>query len=155
MPGVGDVAVGAAAGADAVSGPESRSLFVEGDVSFAFECCFTRGVPEQEVMGFKPLAEVLGLGATLRVGEAGDGGHAVMDEGSVGEEYHVRAAGFGMKKTDVGYAAEDVVNSLPLGEGKITGGSMKVAGHPWIDDVVDAEPLWRTHQVGGAVVVRG
>ena len=155
MPGVGDVAVRAAAGADAVRGPQSRSLFVEGDVAFAFEGGFTRGVPEEEVVGLKPLAEVFGFSSALRVGEAGDGGYAVVDEGSVRDEDHVRAAGLGVKKADVGDAAEDVVDSLPLGECEIAGGSVEVAGHPGVDDVVDAKPLWRAHQVGGAVVVRG
>ena len=34
------------------------------------------------------------------------------------------------------------------GEGEITGRSVDVAGHPGIEDIVDAVPFWRTHKEG-------
>jgi hypothetical protein len=71
------------------------------------------------------------------------------DQGTVAEEDHVRAAGFGMEQTHIGDAAEDVVHALPLGEGEIAGGAVDVPCHPGIEDIVNAVPLWRTHEEGG------
>ncbi len=154
MPGVRDMAVDAAAGTNAVGGPEGGSLVVEGNVTFAFKGGFAGSVPEQEALPLKPLAEVSGFRAALGMREAGDSGYAMIDEGAVAEEDHVRAAGFGMEKTNIGNTAQNVVNALPLRKSEIARRSMKVAGHPGIYDVIDAIPLRRTHQVGWAGIVR-
>ena len=68
VPGVGYMAVGGAAGANAVGGPESGALFVERYIAFAFEGGFARGLPEEEALVEEPAAEVGGFGAALRRG---------------------------------------------------------------------------------------
>ena len=155
VPGVGYVAVGGAAGADAVGGEERGSGVVEDHVAFSLEGSFARGLPEEEALRDEPAAEEGAFGAALGRIEAGDSRDAVVDEGSVAEEDHVGAAGLGMEEADVGDAAEDVVHALPLSEGEIAGGTVDVAGHPGIEDVVDVVPLGRTHQEGGAGELRG
>lgn len=154
MPGVGDMAMSRTAGADTVGRPEDRAIVVEGDIPFPFEGCLTRRLPEQEGLALEPLVEVRGLGPALRMVEAGERGHPVLYQGAVAEEDHVGTARFGMQQANVGDTTQDVMKTLPLREGKIARGSMDVAGHPRIDDVVDAVPLRRTHQVCGAGVVR-
>ena len=107
------------AGANAVGGPKVGAVVVEGDVAFAFESGADGRFPNEEAVGDEPVAKVGRLGAALLVREAGDSGGAVVDEAGVAEKDHVRATGFGVKEADVSDAAEDVVNSLPLGEGEI------------------------------------
>ncbi len=150
VPCVSDVAVGGAAGADAVSGPEGGAGVVEEDVAFAFEGGLAWGLPEEKALADEPAAEEGCLGAALGRIEAGDGSDAVMDERSVADEDHVGTAGLGVQEAHVGDAAEDVVHALPLGEGEVSGGAVNVAGHPGIEDVVDVVPLRRTHEEGGA-----
>ncbi len=120
VPGVGDVVVRGFASADAVGGPETLAGVVKGDVAFAFEGCFARRFPKDETMTGEPAAEIAAFRAAFGVREARDGGDTVVNQTSVAHECHVGAAGFGMQKADVGDAAEDVVDSLPLREGKIT-----------------------------------
>ncbi len=150
VPGVGYMTMRGAAGANAVSGPESGAFVVEGYVAFAFEGGLAGRLPEQEALADEPAAEVGGLGAALLRIEAGDGGDAMLDEGAVAEEDHVGASGFGMQEANVGDAAQDVVHALPLSEGEIPRGTMDVSGHPGIEDIIDAIPFRRTHQEGGS-----
>lgn len=154
VPGVGDVTVGGTAGADAVGGPEGSAGVVEEDVAFALEGDLAGGFPKEEALADEPAAEEGSFGAALGGIEAGDGGDAVMNEGSVADEDHVGAAGLRMKKAHVCHAAEDIMHTLPLGEGEISGGAVDVSGHPGIEDVVDAVPLRWTHEKCGAGEVR-
>ena len=154
VPCVGDVAVGCAAGANAVCSPKRGAGVVEEDVSFTFEGGFAGSFPEEEALTDEPAAEERGFGSALGWVEAGDSGDTVMDEGSVTDEDHIGTAGLGVKETHVGDAAEYVVHALPLSEGEVAGGSVDVTGHPGIEDVVDAVPLWRTHEEGGSGELR-
>ena len=99
----------------------------------------------------KPAAEVLLLGLTLRVGEAGDGGYPVLHESGVGDEDHVGQIGPSLKESDVGDALQMLVEVVPLGEGGVARGAVEVAGHPGVYDVVDVVKLGWAHQISGAI----
>ncbi len=150
MPRVGYVAMRGAAGANAVGGPESGAVVVEGEVAFAFDGSFAGGFPEEKTLRDEPAAKVGGFGSALLGVEAGDSRDAVVDESAVGKEDHIGTAGLGMKEANVGDGTKNVVHSLPLGKGQIARGAVDVAGHPGIQDVVDVVPLRGTHEKGGA-----
>ncbi len=145
VPGGGDVAMAVLAGADAVGGPEVRSGAIEERIAFAFEGGLTGRFPDEESGLLEPCAEVVFLGLTLSVGEAGDGGYAMVDERGVGDKDHVGGAGAGLEDADIGDSAKSVIEGSPLGKGAVAGGAMEIAGHPGIDDVVDVIPDWRAH----------
>ena len=81
-----------AAGSGAVGHPEVVAVGVEHGVALALEGGLSGGVPEEEAGVLEPAAEVGLFGLALGVGEAGDGGDAVGDDGGVGDEDHVRCA---------------------------------------------------------------
>ncbi len=89
VPGAGEVAMAVFAGARAVCGPDVAAGGIEEDVAFAFEGGLARSLPEQEAGVGHPAPEVVGFGLALGMGEVGDGGDAVLDDGGVSDEGHV------------------------------------------------------------------
>ena len=155
VPGIRDVTMCRLAGANSMRSPERCSRVVEAQIAFPFEGGLARRLPEQEALTGEPAARIRAFGAALGRMEAGDRCNAVMDERGVSDIDHIGTAGLGMEQTDVGNAAQDVVKALPLGEGEIAGGSVNVARHPWVQDVIDVVPLRRAHNVCWAGKQRG
>ncbi len=119
VPSLGYMAVRGPAGTNAVCSEEVGAGVMEDDIAFTFKGGLARRFPEQEALAGEPATEVDAFGAALAGLKAGDRSDAVVDEGAVGDEGHVWAAGFGMQEAYVSDAAKDVVQTLPLGEGEV------------------------------------
>jgi hypothetical protein len=83
--------------------------------------------------------------------EAAEGDGAVVDEAGVGGEDHVGRAGLRFDEMDAGDLDECVVKGGPLVGGALARGTMDVAGHPGIDNVVDVVKSRRAHEKGRLV----
>jgi hypothetical protein len=89
VPGIGDVAVALAAGADAVGSPQVIAAGIKERVAFTLEAGLAGGLPDEESGLLKPAAEMLLLGLALGMGEARERSDTVLDNSGVTDKDHV------------------------------------------------------------------
>lgn len=150
IPGGGKQTVTGGGSTWAVADPEAGLTGGEQGVALAFEGGVAREIDGVVTVILEPATEVMFFGLALGMEEAADGHGAIEFEAGVGSEDHVGGAWLGGDQEDVGESGDFGVEGLPLGGGALARGGVEVAGHPWIDDVVDLIERWGTHEKGGA-----
>jgi hypothetical protein len=148
-PDLAERVVAGGVGAGAVANPEAGAVSGEECVAFAFEGGGAGRVDDGVAGELEPAAEMELFALALGVEEAADGDGAVALEAGVGGEDHVGGTGLGLDELDVGDRGDGFVKALPLLGCAGARGGVDVAGHPWIDNVVDVVELGGTHEEGG------
>ena len=87
------------------------------------------------------MAKMRFFGPSLRVQEAARHSDVTYDQAGIRGEYHVRATRLRRDFHDGGVRPKHLAQAVPLFGGTPLRGTMDVAGHPRIDDVIDAEKL--------------
>ena len=138
------------AGPHTVAGPQQRLRIALGGppqrIAFAFErqrVVHLRGI---EPGGFDPLPVQPGLGLALRDAEGRRHEGLVHHEPAVGGEAHVGKSRLRLRGVDIGVRFENLDQGIPLPHRVGLRRLPDVAGHPGVDDVLDAEVSRRADQ---------